>query len=153
MNISHTLLMDSCHSSIAYFWNLHCQSFQCFNNTVYMCSEQCRKQEQIYYKQLVCKPEAESDKGISTDVFLKLRVGEAKKSNRYMLFHENIWSSYFFEIPKQYKQAFNYHWQWSSLHSIESSCTMWIINMVQKKMPRSKVPIVCTDECYHHIAR
>lgn len=109
MNISHTLLMDSCHSSIAYFWDLHCQSFQCFNNTVYMCSEQCRKQEQIYYKQLICKPEAESDKGISTDGFLKLRVREAKKSNRYMLFHENIWSSYFFEIPKQYKQAFNYH--------------------------------------------
>lgn len=46
--------------------------FSALIHYIYICSEQYRKQRQIYYKKLKRKSEAESDKGISTEGFLKI---------------------------------------------------------------------------------
>lgn len=70
-------------------------------------------------------------------------VGEAKKSSRLMLFQKHLEVSYSFKISKQYKWACNSHWQWSSLHSVQSSGTMWIINMIWKKVPKSSQSSHC----------
>lgn len=48
------------------------REFSVLQYAISMCSEQYRKQRQIYYKKLMCKSEAESDKSISRDSFLKL---------------------------------------------------------------------------------
>lgn len=109
-----------------------------------MCSEQYRKQSQIYYKKLMCKSETESEKGIGHGWFLEIiQLEKPRNPNRLMLFQKHLEVSYSFKISKQYKWACNSHWQWSSLHSVQSSGTMWIINMIWKKVPKSSQSSHC----------